>query len=58
MLLNVYSWYMIGMYGLGNLNGVKYTGNYKIGHKTIYTKKTGIPVSVWYPIDEGKYPAD
>lgn len=38
MLLNVWSWYLIFMFGLGNLSRIKYTGNYKIGHKTIYTK--------------------
>lgn len=55
MLLNLWSWYLIGRFGLGNLDGIKFTGNYMVGHKTIYAKKFGSPVSVWYPIDQGPY---
>ena len=55
MLLNVWSWYLINRFGLGNLNGVKLTGKYKVGHKTIFAKKFGNAVSVWYPIDQGNY---
>jgi hypothetical protein len=46
---------MAAIYGMGDFSKIKFSGKYRVGHKTIYISKLGAPVSVFYPIDEKDY---
>ena len=40
------------IYGDVNFKGFKLIGKWEVGHKDIHTSKSGLAVSVYYPIDK------
>jgi len=43
------------IWGEANFDRVKMTGPFQVGHLDYMCKKTGIYVSVWYPMDQDEY---
>ena len=43
------------IFGESNLDRIKMSGPYQVGHQDIYSLKDGVAISAYYPMDKDEY---